>query len=427
MGKQKGGRIFYETQVLKTPEAIESMFREGRLSSPSQTSGQCAIDSVTVILFYADGIRQAMWSWVFSKAPRGVVNIPDEELNPELLRTDARKLASAFLMTIGARVLRILDTEEAMESTVRGKSFSVSDESHGTTPSEVCSNLGISLARVLRYARSRVGPPGGVEIINPRARSTLDVYDEAGKEDMERMLQWILTTFLPSEISGYGNFSVGKTLSLVSSDEPIAMNLFLVQIESQENPVVPEPHVVHSASVVRINGGWYVAENEVGHLFALLTPAGTDLTPEIVSQIEDTQDVYFEVRYTSTSDEDPTPSAQYFLRDLDDNVIASTVVMPMLSRVPSLARSYVRSSIMREIYGIRPREDRIIVPGNRTILYWKPSGRKTPPPTKGTSIMDMFGAAGASGGKRKTKKKKSKKRKTSRAIRAARARPSLPK
>jgi hypothetical protein len=253
------------------------------------------------------------------------------------------------------------------------------------------------------------------------------VYDEAGKEDMERMLQWILTTFLPSEISGYGNFSVGKTLSLVSSDEPIAMNLFLVQIESQENPVVPEPHVVHSASVVRINDGWYVAENEVGHLFALLTPAGTDLTPEIVSQIEDTQDVYFEVRYTSTSDEDPTPSAQYFLRDLDDNVIASTVVMPMLSRVPSLARSYVRSSIMREIYGIRPREDRIIVPGNRTILYWKPSGRKTPPPTKGTSIMDMFGAAGASGGKRKTRRPKSKRRKTSRASRGGRVRPSLPK
>ena len=406
------------------------MFREGRLSSPSQTSGQCAIDSVIVVLFYADGIRQAMWSWFFSKAPKGVVNIPDEELNPELLRTDARKLAAAFLITIGARVLRILDTEEAMESTVRGKSFSVSDESHGTTPSEVCSNLGMSLARVLRYARPRVGPLGGVEIIDPRARSNLDVYDEAGKEHMERMLRWILTEFLPTEIAGYGSFSVGKTLSLFSSDEPIAMNLFLIEIESEENPVIPEPHTIHSASVVRINGAWYVAENEVGHLFALLTPAGTDLTPEILSQIEDTQDVYFEVRYTSTSDEDPNPSAQYFLRDLGDNVIASTVSMPMLSRVPSAARSYVRTSIMREIHGIRAPEGRVILPGSRTILYWKATGRKTPPPTKGTSIMSMFGAAGASGGKRKTKKKKVKRRKTSRASRASRGgrvRPSLPK
>lgn len=403
------------------------MFREGRLSSPSQTSGQCAIDSVTVVLFYADGIRQAMWSWFFSKAPKGVVNIPDEELNPELLRTDARKLATAFLLTIGARVLRILDTEEALESVVRGKSFSVSDESHGTTPSEVCSNLGMSLARVLRYARARVAPPGGVKIINPSARSTLELYDEAGKEDMERLLQWILTEFLPGEV-GYGGFSIGKSLSLSStSDEPVAINLFLVEIESEGNPVVPEPHAVHSASVVRVNGGWYIAENEVGHLFALLTPAGTDLTPEIVSQIEDTQDVYFEARYTSTSEEDPNPSAQYFLRDLSDNVLASTVVMPMLSRVPSLARSYIRTSIMREIYGIRTGEGRLILPGSRTILYWKPSGRKTPPPTKGTSIMDMFGAAGASGGKRKTKKSKKKRRKTSRASRAARARPSLPK
>lgn len=428
MGKQKGGRIFYEAEVLKTPEAVEAMFRGASLPSPSQTSGQCAIDSLIVVLFYADGIRQALWSWFFSKAPKGVVNIPDEELNPELLRTDARKLTAAFLMTIGTRVLRILDTEEARESFTRSKSFRVSDESHGTTPSEICSNLGVSLSRVLYYSRSRVAPPGGVEIIDPGARSNFDMYrDSVGKQHTQRIIQWIVGDFLPSENPRHEKFTLGKTLSLLGSqgEEAIAINPILVHIESEENPIAAREPAAHAISVVRVNDKWYVADNSVGELYMFRTPEGTGLTPEILDQIENSQDMYFEARYTTVSDEDPRPTAQYFLRDLGDNVVASTSAVPMLSRnpVPGV-RPFTRSSIMREIYGIRPEGGKVLIPGSRTILYWKPSGRKTPPPTKGTSIMDMFGAAGASGGKRKTRRPKSKRRKTSR---AARVRPSLPK
>lgn len=437
MGKQKGGRIFYEAEVLKTPEAVEAMFRGGSVPIPSQTTGQCAIDSVISILFYADGIRQALWSWFFSKAPKGRVNIPDEELNPEVLRTDVRKLTTAFLMTIGARVLRILDTEEARESSTRSKSFSASDESHGTTPSEVCSNLGISLSRVLKYVKMKIAPPGGVDVIDPRARSTLVNYEEgSSKPERERMIEWIVGTFLPSEVDGslYGAFSVGKTLSLAARrDEPVAINLHLLHIEGEENPVATGV-LGHAISVVRVNNNWYVADNEIGDLLALRPP----LTPEILDQIESPQDVYFEARYTTnpgTGGEDEYPSAQYFLRDLAGGILSSTSNMPMLSRVPSpLVRPFVGTSIMREIYGMESRRGAVIFPGNRSILYWKPTNRSSPPPERGTSIMDMFGSrpAGAGspfefGGKRKTKKKKSKKRKTNRANRVGRARPSLPK
>jgi hypothetical protein len=432
MGKQKGGRIFYEAQVLKTPEAVEAMFRGASLSIPSQTSGQCAIDSITTTLFYADGIRQAMWSWFFSKAPKGRIEVSDEELNPEFLRTDARKLTAAFLLTIGARVLRILDTEEARESSTRSKSFSASDESHGTTPSEVCSNLGISLARVLKYSKMKVGPPGGVEIIDPRARTTVGDYEEGShKEDRRRIVEWIIGTFLPSEVdkSLYGTFAAGKTLSLAQQrEELVAINPHLVHVESEERPIPTATKVGHAISVVRVNKNWYIADNEVGDLLALRTPGGGGLTPDILAQIETPHEVYFEVRYTNnpaTGGMDEYPSAQYFLRDLMGDVIASTSTMPTLSRIPApFVRPFMANAILREIYGIESPEGSIILPGNRALLYWKPTNRSSPPPTKETSIMSMFGPAGASGGKRKTRKSKKKRRKTSR---VGQVRPSLPK
>jgi hypothetical protein len=381
------------------------------------------------MLFYADGIRQAMWSWFFSKAPRGRIEIPDEDLNPEILRTDARKLTTVFLLTTGARVLRILDTDEARVSDTRSTSFSPSEESHGTTPSEVCSNLGISLAKVLQYSRPRIAPPGGVPIIDPSARSALrDYHEGATKTARDRVTDWILREFLPSEIDRlrYGTFSSGRAASLVpQNEEMVAINIRLLAVESEDSPVPARDEYHHAISAVRVNGSWNIADNDVGNLIPMRTSTGTSFSDEILSNLESPYEVYFECRYTYRQARDEFPEAQYFLRDLAGTVLASTPKIPMMMREPEPGvRPVERSLILREMYGVEVPGDAIILPEPRTNVYWKlpKSGRVVPPPDKSTGLLSTVGATG---GKRKTKKKvKSKRRKTTR---AGRARPSLPK
>ena len=437
MGKQNGGRIFYEAEFVKTPELIEFTLGIAPVPIPSQTGGQCSTDATIVALYYADGMRQALWSWFFKNAPGGKLNIPDEELNPELLRTDAQKLTTAFLLTIGARVLRILERLESRES-VRPKSFSPSEETHGTTPSEVCSNLGISLARILKLRTPIAGAPMRAEIIDPGARTSgVDYSEGSRKKDQAILMNWISKTFLPpvTDPSVYGTFSVGKTGSLgVQKDQPIAIRSEVVEIESEENPHTPRTRSpgAHVFSVVRVNSNWYVADNEVGSLVPILTPEGGQLTPEIFWELETPHDVYFESRYTRVTvgvGSGQYIEAQYFLRNKEGEILALTAKRRGLQRDSGLlAVGPARTTIMRESYGVEtPDGFRPIFVEPRTILYWRPPGRTTPPPTGDTSIMSMFRgpeAAGASGGKRKTRRPKSKRRKTSR---AARVRPSLPK
>ena len=357
------------------------------------------IDSAISFLFYADGLRQALWAWLFTDFPGGNIFISDEDLNPELLRTDARQLTRVFLVTIGARVLRILDTEEAKSSLVRARSFTAGEESHGTTPSEVCSNLGISLIQVLYRARIPRRLPGEVAIIDPRARTTAADYSGfTSKFHQEVLFDWILREFLSGEVDArrFGTFSVGKALALgvVSTEVPIAMSLRLMPIESEENPV-RLPGSGHAVSVVRVNTKWYVADNQIGKLIPLKNPNGNNITADIIAQLESEEDLYFECRVT-----DPAES-QYFIRDQRGGIIASTDVYPDLLEVPGLHRGGT-PGILREVNGIRFPPGTADATQTRTILYWKPPA-----------------SAGPAGGKRKTRKRKSKRRKTSRASRVA--------
>jgi len=345
-----------------------------------------------------------------------------------------------FLVTIGARVLRILDSVEPRISDIRPRSFSPDEETHGTTPSEVCSNLGVSLTRVLKYAKVPI--PGGVQIIDPSARTGFDFYREgATKDDRDRVLGWILSTILTKEVdrTQYGTFTVGSVATLSARQpEMVALNIRLVEVESEERPVIKPDGWNHVISVVRVNGVWYVADNEVGILMPIRTTTGGQFTPEILAQLESPHEVFFESRYIRTPGtgvRDEYPTAQYFLRDLMGEVVASTDRMPMLARDPSPGvRPLIGGKIMREMYGIEVPGDAIILPEVRTALYWKSTSRSSPPPDTSTSLMGMFGstAAGAGGpvefgGKRKTKKKKSKKRKTNRVNRGGRVRLSSPK
>jgi hypothetical protein len=453
MGKQKGGRIFYEATRVKTPAAIEGALREMPAPIPSQTGGQCSTDSIIVILFYADGLREALWDWLFRKFPGGKINLSDEELSPDVLVRDIRRMTSAFLVTIGARVLRILDTVEPRISDVRPRSFAPGEETHDTTPSEVCSNIGISLSRILKISKA---PPTSAEplrFIDPKSRSSAGDYGITGalKSDRQRIMEWVLRNFLYSEIdrSKFGTFSpaAGAVRMVGRSSEIVAMNIALAQIESEERPVEKEgADWEHSISVVRINDAWYVADNEVGRLIPMQTAAGGQFTPEMMTQLESPHEVYFELRYTQPPGAGAGyPQAQYFLKDLAGNVLASTERASMLAREPdpSVRPLLGENKIMREMYGIEVPAGVVVVLEPRTMIYWKRPTRITGPPTGWESI-----AAGApagprgrvatvadllksmSGNGRTRKSKKAKRRKTKRASRASRGgrvRPSLPK
>ena len=409
---------------------------------PSQTGGQCSTDSIIAILFYADGLRQGLWDWLFRRFPRGNVNFPDEELSPDVLVRDTRKLTTAFLVTIGSRVLRILDTVEPRISDARPRSFAPGEETHGTTPSEVCSNLGISLARILKIVKTKTPPTEALRFIDPKSRSGTGEYGVSGatKKDRNRILDWILSNFLFTEIdrTKFGTFTTANIASLATRiSEPVAMNINLSEIESEERPVDKKTGWDHIITVVRVNDVWYVADNEVGKLAPIRTSTGGQFPPEMIAQLESPREVYFELRYTQNPEaRDEFPQAQYFLKDLAGNVLASTEKVRMLSRQPEPGiRPFLESKIMREMYGIEIPEGVVVVPQPRSIVYWKRPFRSSGLSADWTSIMARFGepapAAAGSGervatvadllkgsGKRKTRKvKKAKRRKTSRAVR----------
>ncbi len=406
---------------MKDPEDVEDMLESlPDPPIPSQTSGQCVIDSVTAALFYSDGLRQALWAWFFKQFPRGSIDVSDEELNPEFLRTDARYLTWMFLATIGTRVLRILDTEEPKISIVRVRSFSPAEDTHGTTPSEVCSNLGISLMRVLDHARIHSGRAGRPPaIIGPSSRTTQFDYSPFNeKPHQDALFEWILSEFLPGKVdqSRFGTFSTGKLASVMgagpSRETPIAMSVFVKQIISAENPTVSPVGASHVFSVVRLNTKWYVADNEVGKLLVLKNNNDVADISDIIARLEDEEDLYFECQYTLRH-------AQYFIQNRRGDIFASTVKQPRVLRLG--ADVFEGVEIYREAKGIR------FPPGapesylSRTILYWNPPASAGPAPDA------RYRAAGAAGGKRKTRKRKSKRRKTSRTSRGGRVRPSLPK
>ncbi len=452
MGKQKGGRIFYEATRTTSPVAIEGALREMPIPIPSQTGGQCSTDSIIAILFYADGLREALWDWLFRKFPGGKINLSDEELNPSVLVRDIRGMTSAFLVTIGARVLRILDTVEPRISDVRPRSFAPGEETHDTTPSEVCSNLGISLSRILKISKTPPAVAEPLRFIDPKSRSDTGEYGISGalKSDRHRIMEWVLRNFLYSEIdrSKFGTFSpaAGAVRMVGRSSEIVAMNLALAQIESEERPVQKAGvEWEHSISVVRINNAWYVADNEVGKLMPMQTAAGGQLTSEMLTQLESPHEVYFELRYTQNPEAGAEyPRAQYFLKDLAGNVLASTEKAPMLARQPDPSVRPVLESniIMREMYGIEIPEGVVVVPEPRTMVYWKRQTRVADFSSRWESIVPGAPAPAGPGGRvatvadllkgmagkgRTRKSKKAKRRKTKRTNRASRVRPSLPK
>lgn len=434
MGKQKGGRIFYKATRLTTPEAVEEVFSSGgKIPIPSQTGGQCSIDSVATTLFYTDVIRKVLWKWVFKQAPGGNIEIPDEDLHLEVLRTNAHKLTRVFMLTVAARVLRILESAES-RGFVREKSFSPSDETHGTTPSEVCSNLGNTLIRVLHMIKgSSTGP---VALISPESRSSFSEYSSStASNDRKRLFWWIFTSFLLREVSfqrEIGGIFLMQKAPVVTSEEPIAFNAFVFRIEDEENPelVSTDGHIL---SILRVNGEWYVADNEVGSLLKLGGVDGGPIPPETIPLLDDPSQSYIQLNSIAPGPENTRRSkVQYTVRRVADrSVIAQTPMVYTLEKTPGF-REPLPTQIMRE----DPDETRI-VPGmgsmyERLVLYWRPtksSGRVTPPPDASTSIMGMLGTAaagsgervatvaellGRKGGKRKTRKTKSKRRKTKR-------------
>ncbi len=370
---------------------------------------------------------------MFRQAPGGNIEIPDEELHLEVLRTNVRKLTRVFLLTTAARVLRILESAES-RGFVREKSFSPSDETHGTTPSEVCSNLGNTLIRVIQMSNG--ARTGEVALIRPEARTGFHDYATSTRaSDRKRLLWHIFVSFLLGEIPSreIGGIFILERPSAAITQEPVAFNVFLVDVESEEAEE-PSSSEGHAISIVRVNGIWHVADSELGRLLKLEGPDGGPIPPETILLLEDSSQTYVQRNSTEPGPENLRRSKLKFMirKVADRSILAQTPEVRTLEKIPG-GRTALATQIMRE----DPYETRA-TPGTelqreRITIYWKESkaaGRVTPPPDASTSIMSMFAppAAGAPGpvarvsdmfrvgGKRKTRKVKSKRRKTKRKV-----------
>jgi hypothetical protein len=403
MGRQKGGKISYTAKTLKTPEAVEERIRTlASIPSPSQTVGQCAIDAMTAIFYYADGTRQRLWKWFFSQAPEGKVNIPDEELDPERLRDDPEALTRVFLLTTGARVLRILESDESVESVDRHTSFGPSEETHGTTPSEVCSNLGITLAKVLRAREEPPPKPLKMHLVEPGARSSFSDYTRALiQPNLLRLVGYINWEF-PPLVGSPSDEEAGPPMQIVAAYASV------FRIVNSDNPVLAEATSSHAIAIVHVNGKWYVADNEVG----MLVPFKTAFAPET---LEDGGRLYFEIQYS------PGLMAQYFLRKMEDNeAVSVTAPVPMLSRLPD---GRVRPDIGKTTLIMREQPGIPTFPaawGDRTrFVFYDEYTRSLPSASPAGPAAAGFGEPGASGGKRRKTRRRKRTRRSKRTTRGA--------
>lgn len=402
MGRQKGGKIFYEARLLTSPEAVEERIRSlGSIPSPSQTVGQCATDAFIVVFYYADGTRQRLWKWFFGEAPGGKVDLSDAELDPERFRGDAEALTRAFLLTIGARVLRILESPETMASLDRSASFSPSEETHGTTPSEVCSNFGITLAKVLRARDEPPPKPVKMNLMAPGTRSSFSDYVPALiRPNLVRLVGYILGEF-PPLLPAPSDEEASSPMQLVAAHASV------FTIVSEYNPVLAEATSSHAIAIVQVNGKWYIADNEVG----MLVPFRQAFSPKTLELLEDDISLYFEVRYS------PGPSAQhfaqYFLRKTEDgSVLSATLPVAMLSRLPDgrvrpdLGRGILT---MREQPGVSAFPAAASGPRTRIAVYDEYSPAPAGPEAAGAGEPEALG-----GKRKKTRRRRRKGRRATR-------------
>lgn len=460
MRRQRGGRVFYTARYFKRPEEIEFTLRERpAFLIPSQTGGQCATDSAIAILFYADGVRQILWDWVYKNAPGGDIQIPDEALEIERLRTSIPRMTKVFLLTVAARVLRIL--ESYADPSLRSASFSPSEETEETTPSEVCSNLGITLIRMLRVSSPGLwdtppGPATPITLISPGSRTTgVDYGTSTSPENFRALLRMLARVFLrtPEVVRNIGAIDIQRQ---EPADELVAINMSLIQIASEEAEEGDINRTIgHAISLIRLQNKWYIADNNVGRLVEMPMP------PEVIPLLEDPAQVYFQMNYMS---ETPTElgTAEFFIRKRSDRTILAKT--PVVSRLKGGVAPGVRP------VGILPRRSHLALImreshryPRRIPLFWKRgesvpvavAPERNPPPVTlearpGAPVGDSDGGAGPaaagagpparlppggtytkgglffSGGVRRTRRVRRTKRKR-RTTRASKARLSSPK
>ncbi len=344
---------------------------------------------------------------------------------------NVRKLTRVFLLTTAARVLRILESSES-RGFVREKSFSPSEETHRTTPSEVCSNLGNTLIRVVQMSNG--ARTGAVALIPPEARTGFyDYVTSARASDRKRLLWHIFVTFLLAEmpVRETGGVFILERPSAAIPQEPVGFNVFLVSVDSEDAEESSSANG-HAVSIVRVNGTWYVADSEFGRLLKLEGPDGGPMPSETILLLEDSTQTYVQRNSTEPGPDNPRRSKIKFMirRVSDRSVLAQTPEVRTLEKIPD-GRPALATQILREDPYETRAEAGTELQRERITIYWKESkaaGRVTPPPDASTSIMGMFApsAAGAGepvarigdvfkmGGKRKTRKSKKKRRKTSR-------------
>lgn len=359
---------------------------------PSQTGGQCFFDSIISALFYADGTRQALWGTMFKViSPATGITIGDRSLSTEFLKRDVNNLMTTFLMVSSVRILRMLDSSDPGDK-IRERSFSPGEDTHGTTPSELCSNLGTLLIQV----RAGLGGDPESRLVDPRSRTSAHDYIGSVAPNKKPILKMVLVDFLPKVFPAtkIGTFSTER----IEGAQPVA---FLVSIAT------PDVSAVHAIAIVRVNGSWFIADDTVGQLLQLNGPDDNPIPPEtIANALEDTENFFVSLKLKAPDNSVETVRGYTasIVKLSDYSVVAKTREAKTLAfttipgiREPSMSDSILVEAILAPGHPEHPKN-------SRAMVYWAPPGGAAPAP------------AGA-GGRRKTYRRRKSRRHGSASLR----------
>lgn len=367
MGRQKGGFIEYALRDIRSAEDVELVFDRiltptpagvGRLPIPKQTHGFCSTDMILTILFYADRIREKMWSLVFDKFIRTLpgdrqpaIYVEDTYLemertpiSPEDPERNVRVLRRVSLMLAAgaARVLRILDNPHDTirlreEKRRRHASFAETLESHGLGPGELCA--------ILTSAALRFDVP-----IQKGVRTAL------ASDNQRRLLenvQWAV-----SNIDKKFKFKAAHRFSS-ASETLVAMTTTIFETMSLEDPTArfnpenPSNTDSHAVGLIRVLDQWYVSDDNVGYLLLLQKP-GDPVGKSSVRQAE-IDYTFLELIRSPVAGRDETQIV-YNLRSTADWSVVVAQTQPI---VHSGTKAIY---IMREASGLFPPREMIAQP-----------------------------------------------------------------
>jgi hypothetical protein len=355
MRRQRGGVIQYFLQTIRSPENVETAIYNAlnsgiqRLPIPMQTHGYCGTDAVVTILFYADGIRRGAWKFVFEKlvkpSPEGFrLYVSDDLIEQERAPVpsgDAGNVRLAtrvnvLVMAGASRVLRILDNPittltTRVERPASHPSFEESAETHDISPGELCALFTVGIGDDSIGIRK-----GGPTAMN----HTIET-------DAFQNIRWAFDALnIKPRFEHSLRFSPSSDKTLVAVTIPIwdavsVDNPTLLITESSFHTGVQG----HTIVLIRVNGNWYVGDDNVGYLLPLRKPDDSSEESSVLQS--DIQYTFVEVVQAIVPGRRDVLGITYNLRSVANWSVVVASTEPILIRGN-------RESLMREMSGLFP-------------------------------------------------------------------------